>query len=314
VNQQIILGSRGSDLALTQARMVETALRARCTDLEIVIEVIKTSGDESTNKAAGADERQIDRAGRKGLFTAEIESALIGGRIDIAVHSAKDLPSALSSGTEIAAVLPRATTYDVLVTLSRDDIRSLPQGGTLATGSVRRQHQVHWVRPDLTIVDLRGNVPTRLRKLIRNKWQGVVLAGAGLERLGLHPGSGSACFDGTQIFFSVLPPDVFVPAGGQGTIALQTRASDHHNRSLAEAITHADTAVCLKAEREFLRLLNADCNQPVGVHAMLQGDLMKVSAQVFEPGSVRPRQATVTGKPANPEKLAAEVLQQINGC
>src|SRR3954454_1330646 len=230
--------------------MVETALRARWPQLEIAIEIIKTSGDETTKTAAAvADQPEVDRAGRKGLFTAEIERALVGGTIDLAVHSAKDLPSVLGIGTDIAAVLPRAITHDVLVSLNKTDIQSLPNGATVATGSVRRQHQLRWIRSDVVVPDLRGNVPTRLRKLIQNNWDGVVLAAAGLERLGLNPSSSSADFEGNEIFFSVLPPDVFVPAGGQGTIALQTRSSDQPSRSLSEAVGDGVTAVCLKAER-----------------------------------------------------------------
>src|SRR6202795_2487639 len=178
---KIVVGTRGSQLALTQTQLVVQGLQARWADLKFEVKVIKTRGDDS--KTAIAD----IRAGRKGLFTGEIERALVTDDVDLAVHSAKDLPSNLAPGTEIAAVLPRAAVDDLLVATTQCDLNSLAADGIVATGSVRRKHQLHWKRPDLAIVDLRGNVPTRLRKLAEKEWDAIVLAGAGLERLGLSP-------------------------------------------------------------------------------------------------------------------------------
>ena len=291
--------------------MVEAALRARWPDLGIETEIIRTSGDEPKEPAAVSD-LPIGAAGRKGLFTAEIERALMVGTVDVAVHSAKDLPSALGDQTEIAAVLPRGPVDDVLASRADCDLRSLPQGGTVATGSVRRQHQLRWKRPDLQIADLRGNVPTRLRKLFAQNWDGIVLARAGLERLGLRPNDGSVEFEKDRLFFSVLPRDVFVPAGGQGIIALQIRADDSVARQLVMPVNDENARICLRGEREFLRLLEADCNQPVGVHAIVKGNEMQLHAQIFEPGSVNPREARVEGRCEDAEQLAAELVKQIN--
>ena len=309
MNQPIVLGTRGSDLALTQAGLVEAALRSRWPDLKIQRKIIRTSGDERS----GNVEPVNAKAGRKGLFTAEIERALVEGAIDVAVHSAKDLPSVLGDETEIAAVLPRANVDDVLVSMPGYDLQSIPRDGVVATGSVRRRHQVHWSRPDLRMVDLRGNVPTRLRKLVIEKWDGAILARAGLERLGLLPnGRKEIHFEGGDLFAFVLPQKIFVPAGGQGIIAMQTRSSDNNVRDLLEQISDPGTCSCLRAEREFLRLLEADCNQPVGVFAILEGGRMKIRAQLFRPDESGPREAVVGGHPAETERLAAELLERIN--
>src|SRR6266581_5734573 len=159
MDNKIVIGTRGSELAQAQARMVEEALGEKCPDLTIETKIIRTSGDETHLKTG--DMRQ----GRKGLFTAELERALLAGDVDLAVHSAKDLPSDLAEGTEVAAVLPRASVDDVLVSIEPWNLDSLPPNGFVATGSIRRKHQLRWHRPDLEVVDLRGNVPTRLRKL-----------------------------------------------------------------------------------------------------------------------------------------------------
>src|SRR6266699_4538306 len=176
---KITLGTRGSELARAQTLLVEKAIRSAHPSVVIETKIIVTRGDNT---------KVVDlNAGRKGLFTAEIERALLAGEVDVAVHSAKDLPSETSPDAEIAAVLPRAPMDDVLVSKHRGGLASLPEGATVATGSVRRKHQLLWKRADLDVIDLRGNVPTRLRKLAENQWASIVLARAGLERLGLSP-------------------------------------------------------------------------------------------------------------------------------
>jgi hydroxymethylbilane synthase len=311
VKQSIILGSRGSELALMQTRMVEKALRVGEPSLKIEVRIIKTSGDEVVPGADESNPQNPGPAGRKGLFTSEIERALIAGTIDVAVHSAKDLPSALGPGTHIAAVLPRAAVDDVLVSKNGCDLESLPRDGVVATGSVRRRHQLRWKRPDLKIADLRGNVPTRLRKLTEQQWDGAILARAGLDRLG-YLKTANIDFEGGRLVIAILPSDVFVPAGGQGIIAIQTRSDDHQTRQLVEAINDSDTSLCLQAEREFLRLLHADCNQPVGVFAIVTGNLMKMRGQVFRLEATVPHADSVEGNRDNVGALAAELLQRIN--
>ena len=304
---KLVVGTRGSQLAVIQTEQVLQALEARWADLKCEMKIIKTRGDDE--KAAIDDVR----AGRKGLFTGAIERALMAGEIQLAVHSAKDLPSVLAPNTRIAAVLRRAPVDDVLVATTECDLNSLPKDGIVATGSVRRQHQLRWKRPDLEIVDLRGNVPTRLRKLGSGEWHALILASAGLKRLGLAEEGATIKFEHTEFFTALLPREVFLPAGGQGVIALQIRSDDEQLKDLVEGINHFDTRLALRAEREFLRLLNADCNQPVGVLADIEGMNMTLRGQIFDPGATTPREGTVGGASEDAEKLAAELLKQING-
>ena len=277
-NQKIVLGTRGSELARAQARLVEKAIQKVRPQAKIETKTIATQGD----KASVVD----PQAGRKGMFTAAIERVLLAGEVDVAVHSAKDLPSETSPEAEIAAVLSRAPMDDVLVSKQRGGLASLPYGATVATGSVRRKHQLLWKRADLKLIDLRGNVPTRLRKLSESEWDAIVLARAGLERLGLSPSRTEVSFEGMQFFLDVLPCEIFLPAGGQGVIALQ-------------------------AEREFLRGLQGDCNCPVGVLAKIDKGKMKMRAQVFLGESAAPREAEVEGACDEGGKLAGELLRRI---
>jgi hydroxymethylbilane synthase len=301
---RIVLGTRGSELARAQTRAVADGLRKRWADLVVETKIIRTSGDEAKKP------RNL-RSGRKGLFTAEIERALVKGDVDLAVHSAKDLPCKLARGTEIAAVLPRAPVDDVLVATIPCDLHSIPQNGIVATGSVRRKHQLHWKRPDLEIVDLHGNVPTRLGKLAKSEWHAIILARAGLERLGLTKKDQRVIFDGSEFPVALLPQEIFLPAGGQGVIALQARSGDERVRALIDPLNHFDTRLCLRAEREFLRWLQGDCNQPVGVLAIVEGTLMKIRAQVFDLGATAPREGAVEGPSEDVEKLAAELFRKV---
>ena len=300
---KITLGTRGSELARVQTLLVETAIRSVHPNVTIETKMIITRGDNA---------KVIDLiAGRKGLFTAEIERALLAGEVDVAVHSAKDLPSETSPGAQIAAVLPRGPNNDVLISKHSGGLASVPYGATVATGSVRRERQLHWKRADLKVVDLRGNVPTRLRKLTENEWNGIVLARAGLERLGYSPGRTEIDFEGGRFFLEILPREIFVPSGGQGIIALQIRSNDQSTNALLEPINDPETLLCLQAEREFLSRLHGDCNFPVGVHATISNGTMKLRAQVFEGESPAPRQAEVEGAFEEGDQLAAELLRKI---
>ncbi len=299
----IILGTRGSELARAQARLVEKAIQAAQPDTKIETRIIKTRGDEATLL-----ERQ---AGRKGLFTAEIERALLSGDVDVAVHSAKDLPSETNPDAEIAAVLARGPIDDVLVSKHPGGFASLPQSAAVATGSVRRKRQLLWKRADLKFVDLHGNVPTRLRKLTNNNWDAIVLARAGLARLSLSPDHHEFSFEGRRLSIKVLPPEVFLPAGGQGIIALQVRANDETMKAIVDVVNDRKTLLCLRAEREFLRLLHGDCNCPVGVLATIEGDTMKLRAQLFTDQSVAPREAEVEGVHNEREDLVMQLLNRL---
>ena len=288
--QEIILGTRGSELALAQTRIVKEALARTRPSLKIAIEVIRTTGDQKPT------------AGRKGIFTAELERALMEKRIDVAVHSAKDLPSEMEGTLSITAVLPRGAVEDLLLRKS-----AAPTSlATIATGSVRRQRQARWSSPAVHVVGVRGNVPTRLRKFIESDWDAIILARAGLERLGFTPPEFE--FQGQKLFAEILPLENFVSAGGQGVIALQTRAADLVAQEIVSSIDDEETHLCLRAEREFLRLLQGDCDLPVGVHARFMNGVMELQAQVFGDA---PAPKMATGRGNDPKELAGEVFRKL---
>jgi hydroxymethylbilane synthase len=292
--QKIILGTRGSELALAQTRMAESALRKKW-GIDGEIQIIRTRGDLDRIGVVPA-------AGRKGIFTAELERALMEKRIDVAVHSAKDLPSEMEGGLTIAAVLPRGAVEDLLL---RKSATRTPIA-TIATGSVRRQRQARWSNPAACVVGLRGNVPTRLRKFIESDWDAIILARAGLERLGFTPPEFE--FQGQKLFAEILPQENFVSAGGQGVIALQTRAADWVVREIVSSFDDEETHLCLRAEREFLRLLQGDCDLPVGVHARSINGEMELRAQLFGDA---PAPKMASGRGNDPEKLAGEVFRKL---
>ena len=303
MTKKLILGTRGSELARAQARLVEQAIQAARADTGVETKIITTQGDHG---------RFVEGpAGRKGFFTAEIERALLAQDIDLAVHSAKDLPSEINPDTEIAAVLPRAPVDDALVSKYSGGLASLPHGAIVATGSVRRKCQLLWKREDFKVVNLRGNVPTRLRKLIENDWDAIVLARAGLERLGLSPAIDEISFKDRQFFVEILSREIFLPAGGQGTIAIQIRVNDQSAKTIADVVNDRETLLCLRAEREFLRLLQGDCNCPVGVLATIDGNKLKLRGQLFTDQSTRPGEGEVEGDCKEGERLAERLLHQL---
>src|SRR6266487_2287747 len=253
--KNIVLGTRGSELARAQTLLVEEAIRRANPGITIETKIVATRGDKT---------RVIDpRAGRKGLFTAEIERALLAREVDGAVHSAKDLPSETNP------------------------------------------------RVELQLVDLHGNVPTRLRKLAENEWDAVVLARAGLERLGMLLSRAEISFEGRRFFLEMLPDEIFLPAGSQGIIAVQVRTDDQSAKAVVAPINHRETLLCLRAEREFLRRLQGDCDCPVGVVANIDNGKMKMRVQLFMGSAMDPREAEVEGAPTDPERLAAELLSRL---
>jgi hydroxymethylbilane synthase len=289
-SQEIVLGTRGSELALAQTRMVKEALLRTRPSLKIATEIVRTGGDYDL------------RAGRKGIFTAELERALMEKRIDVAVHSAKDLPCEIEDGLTIAAVLPRGAVEDLLL---RKSLAPIPVT-SIATGSVRRQRQARWTNPATRVVALRGNVPTRLRKFIESDWDAIILARAGLERLGFMPPEFE--FQGQKFFAEILPQENFVSAGGQGVIALQTREADFVTCEIVSSIDDKETHLCLRAEREFLRLLQGDCDLPVGVHARFMNGELELRAQLFDDA---PAPKMASGQGNDPEELAGAVFRKL---
>jgi len=301
---RLILGSRGSALALAQADMVKNALRSAHPDIEIAVHVLTTSGDRRQDIRAG----ETNPAGLKGLFTKEIQDALLAGSIHAAVHSLKDLPGITPSALTLAAVLPRADTSDMLISKSFPGLDSLPAGARIGTGSVRRRRQLLWLRPGIEIIDLRGNVPTRLQKA--HSLDAIVLARAGLDRLGYAISGGILECDAGSFHAA---PLAILPAIGQGAIGIETRLDDPAARALLSQIDHAPTHACIRVERELLRLLDGDCKLPVAARATLDASgILHAQAIVFpDDEAAPPAQARATG--SDPEALALSLFTQLKG-
>ena len=277
--QRITVGTRGSELALVQASAVEAALAAAFPGLTIERRVIRTTGDRRTDVAL-AEVAQAEGIIDKGVFIKELEVALADGAIDLAVHSLKDLPTVLDAGFKMAAVLERAPVRDVVVRRAGGGLAGLAAGAVAGTSSVRRARQLRWLRPDLLVADIRGNVPTRLAKLAAGEFDAILLAEAGLVRLGHDPARGIEV-DGAHLACDVLDETFFFPAAGQGAIGLEIRAGDEHAAAAVAALNHADTWWRVIAEREFLRLLEAGCHTPVGVWTAIDGGNLRMEARVF---------------------------------
>lgn len=299
----LVLGTRGSALALAQVALVRSALAASCADLGIEVREITTTGDRKVDMSLV----RVSPAGAKGLFTKEIEELLLRGDIDFAVHSLKDLAGATTEGLEVVAVLERASTSDVLVAREPVTLDTLPAGAVVGTSSVRRARQLCAIRPDVRVAELRGNVPTRLRKLCESaELTGIVLAEAGLQRLGFDIRSLEA--EGTRLHVEDLGDRIF-PAIGQGAIALQCRSDDVRTRSVLKAINHRPSFLRIRAERELLRLLNGDCQLPVGARTQIEGNSLRMEAVVF--GDERPRTAGAMGMLEQPEEVAQMIYRRL---
>jgi hydroxymethylbilane synthase len=261
------IGSRGSQLALWQANHISSLLRERGHEVEV--EIIKTTGDKITDVA-------LAKVGTKGMFTKEIEEALAAGSIDLAVHSLKDLPTELSQGFEIAAVTTRENPRDVFCSSEYKSIRALPQRARVGTSSLRRQAQLKALRPDLDIQSLRGNVDTRLRKLEAGEYDAIILAAAGLNRLGK-----------TELIKQVISPEIMCPAAGQGALAIEIRAGDsvtgQHLAFLDDAAARATTT----CERALLNQMGGGCQVPIGALAEIRNGRLHLEAVVADPDGTK---------------------------
>ncbi|HWB61486.1 MAG TPA: hydroxymethylbilane synthase [Chthoniobacteraceae bacterium] len=295
MSRPFVLGTRGSALALAQVELVKQALNIAGVVADIQIKKITTSGDRRSDFSAELE----SGAGVKGLFTKEIETALLDGSIDVAVHSCKDLPGHLAGGLEIAATLERADTADVYI--GRTPFCDLDDRSAVGTSSVRRRRQLLWKNPCLVLEEMRGNVPTRIEKLrASDSLSGIVLARAGLDRLRLGL---------DEWIVEDLP---ILPAIGQGAIALECRSGDTAAAELLAKINHAATFTCIRAERELLRLLNGDCHLPVGAATKIEDDVLSMEAIIFGEEGEPPRTGKVAGSKNEPEKIAAELFKSIS--
>jgi len=274
----LVVGTRGSQLALAQTQWIVDRLRQAHPQLTIRMEIIRTTGDKQQL-------RPLPEIGGKGLFTAELEQALLDGGIDVAVHSAKDLPTDLRAGLAVLAYPQREDPRDAWVSAGGAALMELPTGSVVGTSSLRRQAQILVHRPDLKFVALRGNVDTRIRKVHEGQCAGAVLALAGLNRVGL-----------TAYVTHVIEPSFCLPAPGQGALALEGRTDDKGVRELLAPIHDAVTAAAVEVERAILAALDAGCRAPVGVYCVCAGGRMRCEAVVLDPAGTRVARASAEEK------------------
>jgi hydroxymethylbilane synthase len=283
------IGSRGSQLALWQANHIAALLRERGNQVEI--EIIKTTGDKITDVA-------LAKVGTKGMFTKEIEEALAEGRVDLAVHSLKDLPTELTSGFELAAITTRQHPNDVLLSLKHHSIDELPMGARVGTSSLRRQAQLRAIRPDLDLHPLRGNVDTRIRKLEHGEYDAIILAAAGLNRL-----------QKTELVRQVIPTDIMCPAAGQGALGIEIRAGDTAMRECLAFLDDPAARATTTCERALLNSLGGGCQVPIGAFALMKDGTLMLQSVVASPDGSKVLRHTVTGK--NPEQLGTEAGAEL---
>jgi len=289
------IGTRGSPLALAQATMVRAQLAGAhgLAPEAFELKIIRTSGDV-------IQDRPLAEVGGKGLFTKEIEEALIAGQIDLAVHSAKDLPTVLPEGLAIVAALPREDPRDVFISRKAKTLHALAPGATVGTASLRRQALVKRLRPDLRVVSFRGNVETRLRKLDEGVVDATLLALAGLRRLGL-----------TEAATAILDTDEFLPAVGQGIVAIEARADDARTRVLLDRVNSSDDAIALAAERAFLTVLDGSCRTPIAGHAKVAAGRVSFRGLIAKPDGSEVFETAREGVAAEASALGADAGREL---
>ena len=289
------IGTRGSPLALYQANETRDRLMAAhgyaAADIEIV--VITTTGDR-------VRDRPLSEIGGKGLFTKEIEEALFAREIDLAVHSMKDMPARLPDGLTIAALLPREDVRDAFLSPVARSIDTLAQGATVGSSSVRRAAQLKRLRPDLNVIQFRGNVETRLRKLEEGVAQATFLAAAGLKRLGL-----------ADRIASLVPTDVMLPAVAQGCIGIETREDDAKTREILAAINHEPSAIAVNCERAFLAALDGSCRTPLAGHAVIDNGTVKFRGHALTLDGVHCFETERAGTPGDAARMGREAGEQV---
>jgi hydroxymethylbilane synthase len=291
------IGTRGSPLALWQAHEVQARLAAAhgVAPEAVAITVIKTSGDI-------IQDRPLSEVGGKGLFTKEIEQALSDGRIDLAVHSSKDMPTVLPDGLMLTACLPREDVRDAFISRKAPTLAGLPRDAVIGTASLRRQALVKRLRPDLNVVSFRGNVETRLKKLEDGVVDATLLALAGLKRLGRADAA-----------TSILEVDTFLPAVGQGAIGIETRTDDRRTRDLVAAIGDPDTLTALTTERAFLAVLDGSCRTPIAGHARVAGGTVAFRGLILRPDGSEAHETSRNGAAAVAAALGADAGRELKG-
>ena len=291
--RQLLIGTRGSVLALWQAEWVKSQLMAAHKELTVGLLTIKTTGDKILDVP-------LAQVGGKGLFVKEIEEALLEGRTDLAVHSVKDMPAELPADLHLAAMPAREDPRDVLISRNGDGLEQLRRGARLGTSSLRRTAQLLHLRPDLRFGTLRGNVDTRLRKLESEGFDGIVLAAAGLKRLDL-----------SHVISEYLEPDRILPAVGQGALGIETRIDDDFTNQVVSSLAHRATMITVSAERAFLKRLEGGCQVPIGAHATLQGDELRLTGLVADLVGQRLIRKELRGEPQEAEVMGEELAEIV---
>ncbi len=287
------IGTRGSQLALWQARWVQAAIMRQQPDVEVDLVIIKTQGDKILDVP-------LAQVGGKGLFVKEIEEALLDGRIDLAVHSMKDMPAELPEGLTICAIPKRENPLDALISVRYNSIDHLPEGARVGTSSLRRSAQLKHLRPDLVIVPLRGNLDTRLKKLETTDLDAIVLAAAGLMRLGL----------GHRIT-AYLTDEQMLPAVGQGALCIETRDADPDVQSIIESLDDPGTRTAVMAERAFLKRLEGGCQVPIAGHAKAEGATVSLCGLVADLDGRTIIKNTMTGQAERADRLGRSLGEDL---
>src|SRR6516165_7473772 len=290
----IRIGTRGSKLALWQANHVADRLRPLVVPRPVELVIIATAGDQVRDVP-------LAQIGGEGVFTKEIQRALLDGSVDVAVHSLKDLPTIPVEGLVLAAVPERGPTGDVFLSEKHRRFDDLPRGAILATSSLRRRAQVLHRRPDLKLIDIRGNVETRLRKLKEENLDGLLLARAGLERLGL-----------AEQITEILDPPWMLPAVGQGALGLECRSEDRESRSIVEKVNHPATGWSVRAERAMLRELGGGCHVPIGAATVVSGTGLTLHGAVLSPDGARRIEAQISGPLLSAEDLGRQLAKELS--
>ncbi len=294
LKHKIIVGSRGSDLALWQANFIKNELQQKNKNLAVEIKIIKTKGDRILDVA-------LSKIGDRSLFTKELEIELLNKKIDLAVHSLKDLQTEIPDGLKLSAVTKRHNVQDVLIGRKKGTtIFNLPEGATVGTGSLRRKSQLLHLRPDLNIVDLRGNVPTRINRFLKSSWDAIVLARAGVERLKLD-----------KHISSIIKTEVMLPAVGQGALGIETRADDKTLNNVIQSIHHEPTYKSILAERALLKALEGGCQVPIGAIAEVKQNGLFLDAIVGSLDGSLTFRKKARGSKANPEKLGKALAKDL---
>ena len=289
----IVIGTRSSELALWQADYVEAKLRERYPELHVVQKRMTTKGDRVLDAP-------LAKIGGKGLFTKELEQAMLAGEIDLAVHSLKDMPTELPEGLVLAAVTERFDPGDAVVSPRYQTLTNLPQGAKVGTSSLRRRAQLLAKRPDLEIVSLRGNVNTRLKKLEEENFDAIILAVAGLKRLGFH-----------DRITEILPREICLPAVGQGALAIEARADDEATLSLIAFLDDAATRTAARAERAFLARVEGGCQVPVGVYAEAADEALEMEAVIASIDGERLYRKKKAGSALDAEKIGRALAEEL---